>query len=157
MTSDPDIAIDGLHFAECLRWRDGLLYFCDMYGDTVESFDPATGERRIVASIFHPGGIGWLPDGQLLTVASEDRRIFAVSETANVGNFGYDLFAEEPRATQLILVDADGTISRQPGELVFPNGMVRRSDGTLVVAETFAHRLATFDVAADGALTPTGT
>ncbi|HWV86178.1 MAG TPA: SMP-30/gluconolactonase/LRE family protein [Capillimicrobium sp.] len=183
MTLASDVVVDGLHFAECLRWRDGALWFSDMYGDSVQRLDPETGERRIVARVFHPGGIGWLPDGRLLAIASEDRRIFAAGESGNtpyadlsevapgwtndmlvdghgrayVGNFGYDLFSEEPRATRIILVDADGSVSTQPGDLVFPNGMVRRSDGSLVVAETFAHRLATFAVAGDGSLTPTGT
>jgi sugar lactone lactonase YvrE len=186
VTSMPDrseTVIDGLHFAECLRWRNGLLYFCDMYGDNVQSFDPISGERKIVGELFHPGGIGWLPGGEMLVVASEDRRILEVSSTGNVpyadlsalapgwtndllvdrqgrayvGNFGYDLFTEEHRPTQLIFIDADGTVSIEPGELDFPNGMVRRSDGTLVVAETFGPRLAMFEVGDDGHLSPAGT
>ena len=27
------VAIDGLHFPECLRWHEERLFFCDMYGD----------------------------------------------------------------------------------------------------------------------------
>ena len=73
---------------------------------------------------------------------------------AYVGNFGYDLFTEELRPTQLIMVDTDRTVTVEPGELGFPNGMVRRSDGKLVVAETFAPALALFDVGDDGHLTP---
>jgi sugar lactone lactonase YvrE len=175
--------IDGLHFPECLRWREGRLYFCDMYGDNVQRFDPITGERTVVGEIFHPGGIGWLPDGRMLAVASEDKRILEVGAGGNtpyadlsgvapgwtndmlvdrhgrayVGNFGYDLFAEEPRPTQLILVDAEQTITVEPGELLFPNGMARLSDGSLVVAETFGHRLAVLSVGEDGHLTPGGT
>ncbi len=178
-----EVVIDGLHFPESLRWREGLLYFCDMYGDNVQSFDPATGERKVVAELFHPGGIGWLPGGQMLAVASEDRRILEVGAMGNapyadlsevapgwtndllvdrqgrayVGNFGYDLFSEEPRPTQLILVEADRTVTVEPGELLFPNGMARRSDGALVVAETFGHRLAVFSVTPDGHLAPAGT
>lgn len=178
-----ETVIDDLNFAECLRWREGSLYFCDMYADNVQRFDPDSGTRSVVGEVFHPGGIGWLPDGRMLVVASEDRRVLEVSASGNtpyadlsgvargwtndmlvdrsgrayVGNFGYDLFAEEPRATQLILVDAERTVSVQPGELLFPNGMVRRSDGRLVVAETFAHRLAIFDVGGAGQLTPAGT
>jgi len=177
-----ETVIDGIHFAECLRWRDGLLYFVDMYGDVVLSFDPESGERQVVAEVFHPGGIGWLPDGRLLAVASEDRTVFIVGPDGNepyvdlseaapgwtndmfvgrdgrayVGNFGYDLFTEEPRPTQMIMVDTDRTVTVEPGELTFPNGTVRRSDGKLVVAETFAPALALFDVGADGHLTPAG-
>ncbi len=178
-----ETVLDRLHFAECLRWRDGLLYFCDMYGDNVQTFDPASGERRVVGEVFHPGGIGWLPDGRMLVVASEDKRVLEVGPRGNapyadlsevapgwtndmlvarsglvyLGNFGYDLFSEETRATRLITIDPDGAVTLEPGELVFPNGMVRRSDGRLVVAETFAHRLALFDVADDGHLAPAGT
>jgi sugar lactone lactonase YvrE len=177
-----ETVVDGIHFGECLRWRDGLLYFVDMYGDEVLTFDPVNGEREVIGEVFHPGGIGWLPDGRMLAVASEDRRVFAVGAEGNspyvdlsavapgwtndmlvgrdgrayVGNFGYDLFAEELRPTQLIMVDADRTITVEPGELSFPNGMVRRSDGKLVVAETFGPALALFEVGADGHLTPAG-
>jgi sugar lactone lactonase YvrE len=169
-----------LHFPECLRWHEGRLHFSDMYGDVVLAFDPASGAVQTVAEVFHPGGIGWLPDGRMLAVASEDRRILEVGEQGNtpyadlgdlapgwvndmlvdrsgrviVGNFGYDLFADEPRPTGLIVVDVDGTATMQPGELVFPNGMVKTSDGKLVVAESFGKRLTTFAIADDGSLTP---
>ena len=177
--SSAETVIEGLHFAECLRWRDGLLYFCDMYGDNVQTFDPASGERAVIGEVFHPGGIGWLPAGQMLVVASEDRRVLEVGPTGNapyadlaeyapgwtndmrvgadgrayVGNFGYDLFTEEVRTTKLIRVDPDRTVVVEPGELAFPNGMARRSDGRLVVAETFGHRLAIFEVGEGGGLT----
>jgi sugar lactone lactonase YvrE len=172
------IAIEGLHFPECLRWHQGRLFFSDMYGDSVHSFDPASSELRTVAEVFHPGGIGWLPDGRMLVVASEDRRILEVSEHENrpyadlagiaagwvndmlvdrtgriyVGNFGYDLFSEEPRATRLAVVEPDGTATLQADDVLFPNGMVKRSDGKLVVAETFANCLTTFAIADDGSL-----
>jgi sugar lactone lactonase YvrE len=62
------------------------------------------------------------------------------------GNFGYDLFGEEPRPTQLAVIDTDGTVSMQTDDLLFPNGMVTRSDGALMVAETFAHALTSFRI-----------
>jgi sugar lactone lactonase YvrE len=174
--------IDDLHFGECLRWREGWLYFSDMYGDRVHRYDPRSGALETVADIFHPAGIGWLPDGTMLAVATEDKRVFEISEEGNrpyadlteiapgwtndmlvdrrgrayVGNFGYDLFAEEPRPTQLILVRPDRSIVKLDHDLVFPNGMAMRSDGKLVVAETFASRLAVFSVQEDGTLTADG-
>jgi sugar lactone lactonase YvrE len=170
--------VEGLHFPECLRWHDGRLYFVDMYGDAVHALHPDTGALQTVAEVFHPGGIGWLPDGRMLAVASEDRLILEIGELGNqpyadladlapgwvndilvdrsgrvyVGNFGYDLFADEPRPTNLIVVDVDGTAAVQPGEVVFPNGMVKRSDGRLVVAESFGKCLTTFAIAEDGSL-----
>lgn len=177
--TDTSVVIEDLHFPECLRWHDDRLFFCDMYGDAVHSFDPETGELRTVAEVFHPGGIGWLPDGRMLVVASEDRRILEVGDFGNrpyadldgivpgwlndilvdgtgrifAGNFGYDLFGEEPRPTQLAVIDTDGTIVMQADDVLFPNGMVKRSDGALIVAETFAHALTSFRIGDDGGLT----
>jgi sugar lactone lactonase YvrE len=178
MTTDSSTVVDRLHFPECLRWHEDRLFFCDMHGDAVYALDPATGELATVCEVFHPGGIGWLPDGRLLVVASEDRRIMDGDEVyvdldglapgwvndilvdrsgrIFVGNFGYDLFSEEHRATHLIVVDPDRTATVRAEDLEFPNGMVKRSDGTLVVAETFGQRLATFAVAEDGSLEHTG-
>jgi sugar lactone lactonase YvrE len=176
--TDTSVLIADQHFPECLRWHEGRLVFADMYGDAVSAFDPETGELSTVADVFHPGGIGWLPDGRMLVVASEDRRILEVGEDGTrlyadldgivpgwlndmlvdrsgrvyAGDFGYDLFSEEPRPTQLTVIDADGTVAKQADDVLFPNGMVKRSDGTLVVAETFAKALTTFAIDDDGSL-----
>src|SRR5437588_11248119 len=69
-----------------------------------------------------------------------------------VGNFGYDLFSEDPRPTHLAMVGRDGSIALQSDEVLFPNGMVMSSGGSLVVAETFANCLTTFSVNHDGSL-----
>jgi sugar lactone lactonase YvrE len=73
---------------------------------------------------------------------------------AYVGNFGYDRHAgEAARTTCLARIDPDGSAVRAAEDLLFPNGTIITPDGrTLIVAETFAHRLTAFDVAADGAL-----
>jgi sugar lactone lactonase YvrE len=73
---------------------------------------------------------------------------------AYLGNFGFDRHrGEPPRTTCLARVDPDGRVTRAADELSFPNGTVITPDGrTLIVAETLAHRLTAFDVAADGAL-----
>lgn len=172
------VLLDGLHFPECLRWHQGRLYFCDMYGDAVYAYDTDGGKLETVAEVFHPGGIGWLPDGRMLVVASEDRWILDVSDGRNqvyadlsetvpgwlndmlvdehgriyVGNFGYDLFSEEPRTTRLVVVNPDGELRVQADEVLFPNGMAKRSDGTIVLAETFAKALTSFVIDADGSL-----
>ena len=104
-----ETVVDGIHFGECLRWRDGLLWFVDMYGDEVLTFDPVSGERKVVGEVFHPGGIGWLPDGRLLVVASEDRRILEVSELENRPYV--DLEGIAPGWVNDILVDRAGRIS----------------------------------------------
>jgi sugar lactone lactonase YvrE len=170
------IAVGGLHFPECLRWYENRLFFSDMYGDAVLAFDPESGELETVAEVFHPAGIGWLPDGRMLAVASEDKTILEVGDGGNrlyadlghtspgflndmlvdrtgriyAGNFGYDLFNDEPCPTQLIVVDTDGKAALQADDVVFPNGIVKRSDGKLVVAESFGKCLTTFSVDDDG-------
>jgi sugar lactone lactonase YvrE len=172
------VAVDGLHFPECLRWYDDRLFFSDMYGDAVLSLDPESGQLETVAEVFHPAGIGWLPDGRMLVVASEDKTILEVVDGGTqlyvdlghtspgwlndmlvdrtgriyVGNFGYDLFAGELCPTQLIVVDRDGRGSLQADDVVFPNGIVKRSDGRLVVAESFGKCLTTFQVEDDGSV-----
>jgi sugar lactone lactonase YvrE len=176
------VVLADLHFAENLRWRGGRLWFSDMYGDKVHAYDPGTEAHEIVGELFHPAGLGWLPDGRLLAVASEDRLVFVVSPDGNelyadlsgelaawanemlvtgdgrayVGNFGYDLFNEEMRPTHLVLIDVDRSVTCQPGDLRFPNGMALTADGRLVVAETFGPSLALFDVAQNGSLTRAG-
>jgi len=71
-----------------------------------------------------------------------------------VGHFGYDIAGRaEPQPASLLLVTPGGGISEVAGDLVFPNGIALSADGkTLVVAETFAHRLTAFDVQPDGSL-----
>ena len=73
---------------------------------------------------------------------------------AYVGNFGYDILGGAPTvSTKLIRVDPDGRARAVGGPLVFPNGMALTPDGaTLIVAETFARRLSSFQVSPDGDL-----
>ncbi len=73
---------------------------------------------------------------------------------AYVGNFGFDLHANEtPRGTTIVMVAADGVARIVAEEMMFPNGMVITPDGkTLIVGETFGRRLTAFDIAADGSL-----
>jgi sugar lactone lactonase YvrE len=125
--------------------------------------------------------LGWLPDGRLLVVSMEDRRLLRVDPDgpvvagdcsgfasfhcndlvvdiqgrAYVGNFGFDIYADvvEPRAACIVLVQPDGRTSVAAGDLMFPNGTVITPDGaTLIVGETYGARLTAFDIGPDGAL-----
>jgi sugar lactone lactonase YvrE len=56
-------------------------------------------------------------------------------------------------ATDVLRLEPDGAVSVAAGDLVFPNGMVITPDGgTMLVAETFAHRISAFDMGSDGRL-----
>jgi sugar lactone lactonase YvrE len=53
----------------------------------------------------------------------------------------------------ILLIHPDGTVETQAEGFQFPNGMALSPDGrTLVCAESWAKRLTSFDVAADGQL-----
>jgi sugar lactone lactonase YvrE len=53
----------------------------------------------------------------------------------------------------MALVSPDGTVRQVADDLQFANGMVVTPDNsTLIVAESFAHRLTAFDIASDGGL-----
>tara|TARA_B110000503_G_scaffold20798_1_gene31460 strand:+ start:25176 stop:26045 length:870 start_codon:yes stop_codon:yes gene_type:complete len=84
--------------------------------------------------------------------------------TAWIGNFGFDLDAEldargeevfhNHPVTNLVRVDADGSVHLAAGDMHFPNGSVITPDGkTLIVAETFASCLTAFTIADDQSLT----
>lgn len=176
-----EILLDGLSFPEAPRWRDGALWFSDFYTHRVIRLDLEGKSETVVEVPQRPSGLGWTHDGDLLVVSMLDRRVLRLRGCAlelyadltafsgglcndmvvdglgraYVGNFGYDRHAgEAARVTCIARVDPDGSVRRAAEDLMFPNGTVITPDGrTLVVAETFAHRLTAFDVAPEGALT----
>jgi sugar lactone lactonase YvrE len=174
-----DVVLDGLAFPEGPRWHEDRLIFSDMHAHEVVALDPSSGKRETVVEVpAAPSGLGWLPDGTLLIVSMEDRKLVrhvggALVEHADlspwatfhcndmvvdaagrayVGNFGFDLHAgATPTTATMVRVDPDGHAEPAATDLGFPNGTV--IDGsTLIVAESFAGRLTAFDVADDGAL-----
>lgn len=172
--------LTGLSFGEGPRWRDGKLWFSDFYVHQVRTVDESGKAETIVEVPKQPSGLGWRSDGTMLIVSMLDRRLmrFAGGKLsveaelgalatghcndmivdgkgrAYVGNFGFDRHGgEAQRTTCLIRVDPDGSVHKAADDLLFPNGTVITPDGkTMIVGETFAHRLTAFDVAADGTL-----
>jgi sugar lactone lactonase YvrE len=174
--------IRGLGFPEDPRWRDGLLWFSDFGQRVVRTADAGGGltERARVAA--RPSGLGWLPDGTLLIVSMDDRRVLRADAggrleqhadlspfaehpcndmvvsargDAYVGHMGFDLFARPRRVApaSLLIVRPDGSASVAADDLLFPNGVVISPDGaTMIVAETVGQRLTAFDVLPDGTL-----
>lgn len=177
MTSplSPVDSLLGLGFPEALRWREGELWFSDMFRSRVVRWSPGRSAECVVDEAGGgprmPGGLGWLPDGRLLVVDCLARRLLRKEEdgrlvvhadlstftehplndmhvdsdgTAWVGGYGFDPDRDEPVASPLLRVEADGSASMTSARFVFPNGCERRRDG-LVVAETFADRLSLLD------------
>ena len=173
--------IDGLVFPEGPRWRDGALWFSDIWDDRVCRLSPE-GACVTVARLAQPSGLGWLPDGRLLVVAMGARQVFrqepdgelvvhadlspfadwpcndmvvASDGTAYVGHFGWDRQhgTTEPMAASVLRVQPNGAVDVAADDMLFPNGMAITADGaTLIVAESSASKVTAFDRRADGSL-----
>ncbi|MDE0605282.1 MAG: SMP-30/gluconolactonase/LRE family protein [bacterium] len=167
----------GFFFPEAPRWRDGQLWFSDVFGGLVYSWDSETGHLAEQASVpGRPSGLGWTPDGDLMVVSTTDRTlrradgtviadlnpisdskindmVVDLDGTAYIGNDGFDLEARAPeRPAQILRVSPDGGVSVAADGLRFANGMVITPERLLIVAETWGRRLSSFAVGEDGAL-----
>lgn len=170
----------GFAYPEAPRWHGGALWFSDQHAGVVHALSPAGARLYGFAVSGGPSGLGWMPDGSMLVVSMDGRKVlrrdsgrFAVhadlsalhrAQTndmvvlpggrAYVGNIGFDFDkGEAPAPTMLLLVEPDGAVRTVADDLSCPNGMVVTPDGkVLIVAESLANRLTAFDVAADGGL-----
>lgn len=170
----------GLVFPEGPRWRDGRLWFSDMLAGRVMTVGPAGRLETVVQSEGWLSGLGWSPDGRLLAVSMQDRKLLRLDPgglveaadlsglttficndmvvdavgRAYVGEVGFDVHGGAPfRPATLVLVSPDGAARVVDADLACPNGAVITPDGrTLIVAESLADRLTAFSIAADGSL-----
>lgn len=173
--------LEGGAFFECPRWHEGRWYVSDFYRYAVYAVDPDGSAEEHFHVDGQPSGIGWLPDGSLIAVSKQQRKIFrrdadggssvhadlsdlattdlndmVVSSTgdAYVGEFGFDTMTQEdPAPAGLFRVAPDGTAKKEFDDLRFPNGSVITPDGkTLIVGESVAARYRAYDITADGSL-----
>jgi len=174
------VLIEDIGWAEGPRWRDGLLYFSDIYGDrTVQTVDE-DGTRTVIIQVPpHPSGLGWLPGGDLLVVSMDDKKLLRIGPdgtsavhadlsahavavndmfvlpdgTAYVGDNGFRYGEEAPEPGRILRVAPDGDVRVVAEGLALPNGLVATSDSSvLVVAETLGGRLRRFAIGEDGRL-----
>ncbi len=168
--------LGGRAFLEGPRWHGGALYVSDMHAHEVLRV-ATDGAVDVLARLdAAPSGLGWLPDGSMLIVSMDDRRILRrgddgsltqhadLSDLAShaindmvvdgaghafVSQFGCDLFGGEvPKPAPLLRVDPDGSAHEVTDGLGFANGMVVTADGrTLVVAESAGRCLTAFSLA----------
>jgi sugar lactone lactonase YvrE len=158
-----DTLLDGGHYFEGPRWRDGRWWVSDFYRHAVLSVTP-DGTSEEVLTLPGDGqtsGLGWLPDGSLLVVSMRDRRLLrrtpdgdvseyadlspyctdhlndlvvAADGTAYAGSFGFDIMAGADGASApLLRVDADGTVAVAAEDLHFPNGCMITPDGGTLI------------------------
>ncbi|MDV7090158.1 SMP-30/gluconolactonase/LRE family protein [Rhodococcus sp. IEGM 248] len=179
-TYQPTIFSTGHQFLEAPRWHDGKFWASDFFSEQVLTFAADGTATPITKVPGRPSGLGFLPDGTPLVVSQNERSVYRITAggtleqyadfsalaggigndlyvspagDAYAGNFGFALGEEDPKPTHLVHIRADGSVSQVPGDLIFPNGCARTPNGTLLVAETFPHRISAFDMAEDGGLT----
>jgi sugar lactone lactonase YvrE len=177
---EPRVLLSGLVFGESPRWHEDRLWFSDMGANEVVAVD-LDGRSELIATIpGMPMGSGWLPDGRMLIVSSRDGRLLrrepdgslaihadlgalsahpwsdmAVDGRGNayVGSIGFDFPGGEFAPGILAMVSPDGSARQVADDLAFPNGVAVTPDNrTLILAESYGHRLTAWDVAADGGL-----
>jgi sugar lactone lactonase YvrE len=185
VSARPDVVASGLAYAEDPRWRDGWLYFSDMYGGKIHRVRPSGALETVLdLGTGTPSGLGFMPNGDLLFVSMFERKLFRLGEAgitrhadlsalaphsindmavdrtgrAYVGQSGFDYWAgEAPRPAQLIAVEPDGTVGVAAQDCLVANGCVITDDGrTLIVAETLGHRISAFDIDPSGRLSNRG-
>ncbi|WP_295886588.1 SMP-30/gluconolactonase/LRE family protein [uncultured Thiohalocapsa sp.] len=178
------VIADGLAFPEGPRWHDGRFWFTDQHAHRVLAMAADGGLTTIATTEDRPGGLGWLPNGELLCVLMTTRQIVRVVDgglrpyadlsqhapwhcndmvvdsagRVYAGNFGYDVDGGAPKTpTELLLVETDGSITPFADGLIFPNGSAITPDGrNLLVGETFANRVSWFELGPDGRMTDRG-
>jgi sugar lactone lactonase YvrE len=150
--------VDGRAFLEGPRWRGDTMFVSDMHAHEVIRVDSA-GTVEVVARFDGPpSGLGWLPDGRMLVVSMDDRRVlrleggggvvehadlssfspFQINDMvvdargfAFVGQMGYDLHGSGgagARPSALLRVDPDGSAHEAAPEMQVANGMAVAND-----------------------------
>ena len=181
-TTGPTTINDGLGLPECPRWRDGALWYSDMWGEKVHRWTPDGGDEVVLELDDDPGGLGWLPDGDLLVVGMEHRKLWrwdgsaltlhadlapfndwpfndmtvAEDGTAYVTQFGFDSWGKTTGTlpSAVLAVSPAGAVTVAADEMMCPNGIAfDAAEELLFVAEPAAMRITRFRRGGDGALT----
>jgi sugar lactone lactonase YvrE len=162
----------GFCFGEGPRWFEGLLWFSDMLGEAVHTVTVSGSVTTLPLPGHAPSGLGFRPDGTLLIVSTEDRKLLAYDgETvgtvadlsalapADLGDMVVDHHGRAYIGSQafeggvILRVDPDDTVSVVARELDFPNGMAITPDRqTLIVAESIGRRLTAYTIGEGGDL-----
>ncbi|HEY1627029.1 MAG TPA: SMP-30/gluconolactonase/LRE family protein [Streptosporangiaceae bacterium] len=173
-----ELILGGRGLVESPRWHGDRLYFSDWSAGEVIATD-LTGHAEVVARVKSlPLCTAWLPDGRLLIVSSWDGQLLrlepdgALTRYADLGRpgwndivvdgrgnayvnrAGFNPMSGEPFAPGFVhLVTPGGEVSEVADGIEFPNGMAVTPDNkTLIVADSYGHRLVAFSIAPGGGL-----
>ena len=174
--------VTGIAFGESPRWHEGRLWFADWGAQQVLAVNLEGEREVIVRVPFpaFPMCIDFLPNGRLLVVAARDRQLLRLepdgqlslyADLSGLSAYGCNEVVVDGRGNAYLnnvgfafpggafapgfiaLVTPDGSARQVADGVAFPNGMVVTPDNkTLIVAESYGHRLTAFDIAADGTL-----
>jgi sugar lactone lactonase YvrE len=162
----------GFCFGEGPRWFEGLLWFSDMLGEAVHTVTVGGSMTTLPLPGHAPSGLGFRPDGTLLIVSTEDRKLLAYDgenvstvadlsalAPADLGDMVIDragrayIGSQASEGGVILRVDPDDTVSVVARELDFPNGMAITPDHqTLIVAESIGRRLTAYTIGEGGDL-----
>jgi sugar lactone lactonase YvrE len=162
----------GFCFGEGPRWFEGLLWFSDMLGEAVHTLTVGGSMTTLHLPGHAPSGLGFGPDGTLLIVSTEQRKLLAydgeivsavadlsAAAPADLGDMVIDHHGRAYIGSQafeggvILRVDPDGTVRVVARDLDFPNGMAITPDRqTLIVAESIGRRLTAYTIDDNGDL-----
>jgi sugar lactone lactonase YvrE len=172
--------LDDLKFAEGPRWHADRLWFADMIAHNVTAVD-LRGNAEVIAEFDdEPSGLGFLPDGTPLVVLRARKHLVRIDKGqisihSDLSEFPCEslndmVVDDRGRAyvdavvrrakpgsddvgEAVVLVDERGQMKGATKGLVNPNGLAITGDGgTLIVAETWLHKLTSFAIGPDGSL-----
>jgi sugar lactone lactonase YvrE len=171
----------GLVVGESPRWHEGRLWLGNWGAAEVLALDEdGNAEVKATSPSPVPFCIDWLPDGRLLLVSGAEAKLLrqeadgrlvthadlsglakgwneiVVDGRGNVYVNGsdFDFMGGGPFVPGVVaLLTPDGTLRQVADGIEFGNGMAVTPDNrTLIVTESFGHRLTAFDIRPDGTL-----
>ena len=161
--TEEHVLVGGLGFPEEPRWRDGALWFIDIWRKAITGVSETGAQAGRYELGFRPGGIGWLPGGELVVADVETNRVVAVQPgtgaqrthaelngltrvrtnglcaardgTVYVTSIGSDLQTQGGRASgNIIRVAPDGAATVIcDDDLMFPNGVALTPDEKFLI------------------------
>jgi sugar lactone lactonase YvrE len=178
--SQAHVLATGLAIGESPRWHDGRLWLANWGTQQIVAVSPAGASEvvMVVPEATIPYSLDWLPDGRLVVIshaqllaAEPGGTLAPVADLSGIAagfneivvdgaghvyvNGGdYDPMAGGEFVPGVIaLAGPDGQARQVADGIAFPNGMAVTPDNTtLIIAESYGHRLTAFDIGADGGL-----
>jgi sugar lactone lactonase YvrE len=176
-----DRVAGGFSFAEGPRWHHGAIYLSHIHDDAIERVDVDGTVTRVADLPGSPISMGFASDGSILVsalragviwrIADGEISVFRDVSSLADDDFGDIVIDEHDRIylanqgmqypsripdtidSPIFLLTPDGESSEVARGFAYANGLAITPDGrTLIVAESFGHRLLALDINDDGSL-----